>query len=107
MAELEHEVSETKNKQEEAVSEEGASTPPDGGTKVSAREVIPHNKRLFAALLTCCVAALVALGVWDFQSLGGSGALTTVAPQEAKAEGAKAEGAKQGQKYEFFLSHSA
>lgn len=87
MAELEHKVDETKREQDVAVSEQGAATPHDGGAKVSVRQVVPHNKRLFAALLSCLVIGLVALGVWAFQSFGGSAALTTVAPQETKAGG--------------------
>ena len=89
MAELEHEVDETKSAQDVAVSEEGAATPHAEDAKPLARQVVPHNKRLFAAMLTCFVVALVALGVWAFQSFAGSAALTTVAPEEAKAEGGK------------------
>ena len=91
MAELEHKVDETKSEQDVAVSEEGAATPHDGGAKVFARQVVSRNKRLFAALLTCLVVALVALGVWAFQSFAGSAALTTVVPEATEAEGKKSD----------------
>ena len=89
MDELEHEVDETKSERGVAVSEEGAATPHDESPKTTGGPARPGNRRLFAALLTCAVVALVALGVWGVQTAGGSAALTTVTQEEAKAEGGK------------------
>ncbi len=79
MAEPEHEVDEKSKSQDMAVLEEGAATPHGDDAKAVAQSTHPRNRRLFAALLTCLVIALVAAGVWAIRAAGGSAALTTVA----------------------------
>lgn len=95
MAELDHEAEETKNERGMAVSGEGAATPPEESTKPNARgdarQSRSGHRRLVAALLACLVVALVALGVWAIQTAGGSASLKTVAPEETKADGDKAD----------------
>ena len=95
MAELDHEAEETKNERGMAVSGEGAATPPEESTKSNARgdgrQSHFGHRRLVAALLACLVVALVALGVWAIQTAGGSASLKTVAPEETRADGDKAD----------------
>lgn len=95
MAELDHEAEETKNERGMAVSGEGAATPPEESTKPNARgdarQSRSGHRRLVAALLACLVVALVALGVWAIQTAGGSASLKTVAPEETRADGDKAD----------------
>lgn len=91
MAELDHQVEKTKNERGVAVSGEGAATPPEESAEPyaqgDARQSRSGHRRLVAALLACLVVALVALGVWAVQTVGGSASLTTVAPEETKADG--------------------
>lgn len=95
MAELDHEAEETKNERGMAVSGEGAATPPEESAKPNARgdgrQSRSGHRRLVAALLACLVVALVALGVWAIQTAGGSASLKTVAPEETRADGDKAD----------------
>ena len=95
MAELEHEAEETKNERGVAVSGEGAATPPEECAKSNAqgdaRQLRSGHRRLVAALLACLVVVLVALGVWAIQTAGGSASLATVAPEETRADGDKAD----------------